>query len=140
MKAKDLMIGDWVKVICPKHESCERVKDIHSCDAAPYIKVEDEDKWYLSEVEPIPLTPEILEKNGFEIYEQDFTSNPIYKFGCFDYMEYEEYHKYFDIGCRMTYTHFGVDSTYIHSMMRIQYVHELQHALRLCGINLEIKI
>lgn len=134
LNSHSLMLGDWV---CTEHDSTPRQIDWirggeiglfwNKVVTPPYLK-------------PIPLTREILERNGFKFYEQDFTSSPIYKFGNFDYIECDEYHKYFDIGCKVTYKHFTTECTYIHSLMRIYHVHELQHALRLCGIDKEIEL
>ena len=85
-------------------------------------------------IEPIPLTPEILEKNGFEKQWQDnyeysdddenlnmtfFPKSSNYTNGAYDYIDIEK-------GC-MTINE-----------MPIEFVHELQHALRLCGIEKEI--
>ena len=129
MKTNELMLSDWVFAYGhPRQVEIiygERIQ-------ADCIELSE------GEFEPIPLTPEILEKNGFKIYEQDFTSNIVYEFGSLDYMEFEEFHKYFDIGSKITYEHFGREITYIHPLMRIYFVHELQHALRLCEINKEI--
>jgi len=143
MKANELMIGDWLQYHdCNLEKQCyAQVTSIQADGTEPYIQTSDSDVYYLAETyRPIPLTPEILEKNEFKIYEQDFTSRIVYKFGSLDYMEYEEYHKYFNIGCEITYKHFGREITYIHSLMRIQYVHELQHALKLCGIDKTIEL
>lgn len=57
MNAKDLMIGDWVLF----------------CGSEYYITKADFTANY--EFEPIPLTKEILEKNGFK---EDFETNGIY--------------------------------------------------------------
>ena len=66
MKAQELMIGDWVKI--KGHLDYDKVQEI----------ARDENmQWYISfacsatlfrayEFEPIPLTSEILEKNGFK--------------------------------------------------------------------------
>jgi len=124
MDTTGLMVGDWVITLDNVLKKVTR-RDFEDNDFERYF--------------PIPLTLEILERNGFEIYKQDFTSNTVYKFGSLDYMEYEEYHKYFNIGCMKTYKHFGREITYIHSLMRIRYVHELQHALKLCGIDKTIE-
>ena len=111
MKATDLMIGDWVK--------CGR----------RYMKVtqlaEDMD---CDDIEPIPLTAEILEKNGFV---GELCSNGI------DYVS-EEYKlriicKTNDVGWTIYANHFGLDKKDV-------FVHELQHALRLCRIEKEIEL
>ena len=155
MKTTDLMIGDWVnyrpgwideetkevvyeiKTGFPIRLTClydglSQYDDVLPDGSINTIEVAD------YELFAIPITPEILKKNGFTIYEQDFTSNTVYKFGSLDYMEFNGFDNYFDIGSKITYMHFGRKITYIHSLMRIYFVHELQHALRLCGIKKEL--
>jgi hypothetical protein len=89
----------------------------------------------LGDVRPISLTPEILEKNGFEnksrqtikyIVSAEFSSIYIsYWNRRLSIMKTDDYRKK-------------------HNRNRIHidcnYVHELQHALRLCGIEKEIEI
>ena len=83
-------------------------------------------------IEPIPLTAEILDKNGLE-YEDD--DNDAIIFLC----------------CDMYWARYCVGDTFwkvgIHSQDRldavicdVQNVHQLQHALRLAGIEKEIEI
>lgn len=142
MKANELMTGDIILYECQDKVFPARVLEIYHKSFLveeynhEYESIEiDQDKVF-----PIPLTPEILEKNGFQVYEQDFTSNTVYKFGSLNYMEFEKFNKYFNIGSEITYRHFGREITYIHPLMRIYFVHELQHALRLCGIEKEITL
>ena len=74
----------------------------------------------VSEIEPIPLTPEILEKNGF--VEQAFIQNSIWSI------------QGFSLEC-----HFATWEYYwANGDVTIEYVHELQHVLRLLGITKEI--
>lgn len=123
MKANELMIGDWV----------------YNCIADIRFQVYPQffSQWHNrpeqfgATIQPISLTPEILEKNGFEkqqfgnfIYENDDVNlriefcpkNINYTNGRYDYIDIEK-------GC-VTITE-----------MPIEFVHELQHALRLCGID-----
>lgn len=77
----------------------------------------------LSFIKPIPLTPEILEKNGFvENCGRWYNSEAL--------MEFEQYK---DGWCRTI--NCGEYSVYF-----IKYVHQLQHALRLAGVEKEIEI
>ena len=62
MKAKDLMFGSWVIAKYSWDSCCPQEK--HQIDYQDYIW-ENEDQWPLVEYLPIPLTREILEKNGF---------------------------------------------------------------------------
>ena len=85
------------------------------------------------ELNPIPLTPEILEKNGFEKnkFVKSF-SEYVLKKGESEIIvargEIEE------MWIRRTLAERAYCLPYP------KYVHELQHALRLCGIDLDIKL
>ena len=73
---------------------------------------------------PIPLTPEILEANGFELLRDTW---------------------YFNQEGKPILIRFADDYIVIiingdKVPMKLRYVHELQHALRLCGIKKEIII
>lgn len=128
MKAKDLMIGDWVLIngIPNKIQAIDSVDDEIMADDELYTLAEDR---YHSEdrVEGIQLTPEILEKN-FREYLPGL--NLMYHLkGPYCAMN-EEGNKWV----------FGLvkDGGGRYPMVKISFVHELQHALRLCGIEKEI--
>ena len=106
MEAKDLMIGDWVIHPYYKHPS-KIVYFNGSRVRVEYEEVEAES------LRPIPLTPEILKKNGWEERPKG-------------YVLYKKL-------CKNTFVVNTAD-------IQIKYVHELQHALRLCGITREIII
>lgn len=73
-------------------------------------------------IEPIPLTPEILEKNGFKEYNgYGYASNKGYCFEGF-YINYDFTTRIANIDCKFNY------------------VHKLQNALKLCGIEKQIKL
>ena len=63
MKVEDLMIGDWVNVFdVPKQ--IEGIRTFKNGDEMVYY---DEDNGnFIKSVTPIPLTEEILEKNGWK--------------------------------------------------------------------------
>jgi len=108
MKANELMIGDWVCHCKRKHEPM-RITNL----------AEDFTDKDMEGIEPIPLTPEILEKNGFsENYREDDLS---YAQSCGDV-----------IGIHIFWKGGIMDEMYF------KYVHELQHAFKLCGIEKEI--
>ena len=91
------------------------------------------------QIEPIPLTPEILEKNGFKKYPYknsywycDEMLELFMKIVCiFPIKDRELYSLLSATTPRLTA---GEDDVYI----RCDYVHELQHTLKLCGIEKEI--
>ena len=129
------MIGDWVKI-----SHLNKIGKVYRIDRANgkgngFAAVIDGD-YYEGNLEPIPLTTEILEKNGFEktwqdnfVYDNEdigliITFHPKetnYTNGIYDYIDIEK-------GC-VTITE-----------MPIEFVHQLQHALRLCGIEKEIEL
>lgn len=132
MKAKELMIGDYVLVrpsMMPIQVAAINKKKV------AYHAIGDRLTWVRDElIEPIPITPEILEKNGFkgEMYAfLDISPNL--------YLEYY-YHEH-----RLREWWTGIDEWNNDAEVKeivfecqCHYVHELQHALRLCGIEKEI--
>lgn len=127
MKANELMIGDWVQGFLPNTNSkiVGILNDIQVAiyGGGAYIELDVDD------LQPIPLTPEILEKNGFVKSER------------FDVWKIIEEH------LEIRVSHWRVAIIFIddlgsdeceYSFPRPKFVHELQHALRLCGIDKEI--
>lgn len=93
--------------------------------------------YYLDQEEcyPIPLTEEILEKNGFK-YNKDETEGTMQQV-------YKHYTKFFDfpLGRGFYIEHDTIDNIFWitdHIWVKFQYVHELQQILKKCGINKEI--
>lgn len=139
MEIKELMVGDWV-LYDPNvfiEDEYEPYKEIYP------TKIESGEEIDLA-IEhcysPIPLTPGILEKNGF-----------IKKaFGY--YYNDNEYSVYINITstcdrCKAVWIEsksngFSViiEASKYFSDNKPLYVHELQHALRLCEINKEIEL
>ena len=119
MTAKELQIGDWIRI---KGNSCKvsYLAPFDIGDARLAIICNDYDgNPYLDGFEPIPLTPEILEKNGFNEFGGiwDFPNNSSF-------------------GVMITLQHKGIYPTFDESAYFVcGYVHELQHALRCCGLN-----
>ena len=104
------MIGDWV-VYDGDVENIAPIQVEGMDIATGSLITSDREDVGFDGVQPIPLTPEILEKNGFtQDYEAISVRNDFDKV-------------YFDIPFRF-----------------FKYVHELQHALRLVGINKEIEL
>lgn len=132
MKATDLMVGDWVynshhkKVIqITPYDffTHSHINGVQSFDGIPNPK-----PTLGIDLEPVPLTEEILEANGF------FKYNP---FKTIDYKMYA-----FPEQCNIKKERgFGIEigngAFYItdHCLMPIRYVHEIQHALRLCCLH-----
>lgn len=123
MKATDLMIGDWVSSR-GKSERVTSVYDGYICTAT----FQDSHDYYF---EPIPITPEILEKNFKEFIPG---LNCMYELGG-PYVASLEEEGQWVFGLAQL----GKDSKR-YPLVKIKYVHEFQHALKLCGIDLEIRL
>jgi hypothetical protein len=122
IQAKDLMVGDWVKF--KNSDLAHKVIAV----AGKSIKV-DKTHWYSANIfDPIHLTPVVLEKIGFEtqpnigyIIDDWDGTQIIYDSWNYNLRIIKDYKTCLDIKT--------FDDTA---------VHELQHALRLCGIEKEI--
>lgn len=135
MRIEELSVGDWVKYK-------EREWQVFSLDKfTGEVGLWRKDSQLTEDVtyiEPIPLTPEILEKSGFE---------PPRKNVMFDTWTYKDApmfislanSKYTDYAYYMTYEREGLRGLNQMSFP-IYNVHELQHALRLAGIEKEIEV
>ena len=121
MKAKDLMIGDWVLF----DHNPVRVAILGAAKDSLGLAVGDNvfGQPY-NMIEPIPLTAEILEKNGFDMddYTVHFKEDEHYMLE----LVFEDDELKWTINCNE------------YTIMNFEYVHELQHALRLCKIDKEI--
>lgn len=117
MKSKELMIGDWA--IMTKDKGLVRIGELSGLCA-----------WV--NVEPVPITPEILTRNKFHDWgAKDFEllfdkDNMILRVA-----EYPATRGIWSVTIRDGYNLIK---------LHIKFVHELQHALRLCGIDKEIEL
>lgn len=138
IKISELSIGDWVKTVdwYTRQDKCCVVEGIEKWRPDYVVVLKDEDGGIETLgrkcIEPIPLTPEILEKNGLE-YEDD--GNDAVIFLC----------------CDMFWARLCVGDTFwqvgIHNEDRldavvcnVKHTHQLQHALRLAGVGKEIEV
>jgi hypothetical protein len=152
LSSRDLMVGDWVRLINTIHNVSfpdngviqdegytttrtpikittvsENCVSYYSNKLEIYITISSE------EIEPIPLTPEILEKNGFKVeFYNDYKVYELNNFkvckNCCDYFEVCDLWDDSDWGWRII------------NFCPCIYVHELQHALKLCEIDKEIVV
>lgn len=130
MKIVDLSIGDWVcytgkcidgigpnrKITYIERDTCGFLIGL-DYGAFHYSSAKIED------IAPIPITPEILEKNGVALAVDDEYS-ALYTCPAFSVVEHGN-----------SYT-FEVPQ----ARVRVEHVHELQHAIRLAGIEKEIEL
>lgn len=82
--------------------------------------------------EPIPITPELLEKNGFKKTKFKYLTYWLY---CDDY--YSLYVEEFNDGL-FTVEHHSEELINYTDRIHISYVHELQTFLDLCGVDKRI--
>ena len=132
LSSRDLMVGDWLKhyngtpmqvtKITTEHFACAKNGGVNCWE-------------YNNKFEPILLTPEILEKNGFE---RD--------------KNISLYNAYTGINSRVTlhddfmsmnsrnmwHVHIDSEDYCTIANCELTYLHELQHLLRLCKIYKEI--
>ena len=126
-KCRDLMVRDW---ITNRNGFPMQITNVGEDYAYATFEGNEGDPWEFDDKDdqprPIPLTPEILEKNGF-VFDCDFwtIANPRYNnVRMVRYCSIDEDVTDAFLG------HWAFDENYA-----IDYVHELQHALRLCGLN-----
>ena len=120
MKATELMIGDWV--------SCDG-KNYQVAEIGGMVCLDTKNELFASiaDIEPIPLAPEILVKSGFASYNNS----------SFQLRENGMYISWRNVG-RLNLSFGCAPTNDLH--IKCKYVHQLQHALKLCGIDKEIKL
>lgn len=129
LTSKDLMIWDWLQ------DSFGNIGQVYRLDPGRvHLRLLQErpqdDEYIVHDIEPIPLTPEILEKNGFK---KDFELKGCYwRPDCRKYCIVKEIETWY-----FAFRHMGGGHICI---SECNYVHQLQHALRLCGVNKEIEL
>jgi hypothetical protein len=140
LKISDLSVGDWVNVMTEKLTSlvlCEEIEitrgyihtKIKGIREEGFIAVETADSRYtlvdIGCIGPILITPEILDANGWQRNEED------------EYMEY-----YGDPTSGISHTkgtyHYRLETP--ETSVVCYFVHQLQHALRLAGVDQEINL
>lgn len=136
MKTTDLMIGDWIQYYdCNLEKQCyAQVTSIQADGVEQYIQTSDSDVYYsVEEYKPILLTEEILVWNRFE------------------HDPHKDSHFYWDDEYKEVDIHEISDSIWLIEAEDLEFsmptqraivcnVHELQHALKLCGIDKEIEL
>ena len=124
MKGTDLMIGD--KVMVKVLSQIPNTYVLHTWTANDYSRD--------IQVKPIPLTPEILEKNGFE--RSVMIPSKFYRNIDNEQLMFCSYGSCYGLG----YVHWNEsnDADIMHRLevqQPIMYIHQMQHALRLFGLD-----
>ena len=146
IKPEDLRIGDLVRTnrdcAFPKGTMCvvtdirpeKALKDKKGIVSLSAIYDDGDGPWgaWCCYIEGLPLTPELLEKNGFkeEQHQKEGTS------------EWYDYYHY-DLGINIVYeVEENRFAAYLDGkkLREIEYVHELQHVLRALGLNAELRV
>jgi len=145
IQAKDLMIGDWVCVTKDFTQKYHKIRELSNNEDAVlrgiYVNaygVECNSVFSPNDTEPIAITTEILEKNGF------VANKHVYPYPYYEYEDKQIKVRVgfaFPQGNRTSYKKpwvcIDTECVYIEHLPCIN-VHQLQHSLRLCGIEKEI--
>lgn len=137
MKAKELMIGVWVQCTYWPNPHILQVYELKRVgdDELKIVVVEDALPLVFQEkyIEPISLTKEILEKNGFSYRkceggaEEWWIEDDYYDIVVYEWSDSIWVFRY--EGCEMNTPH---------EQRTFSYVHNLQHALKDCGVDKKI--
>lgn len=130
MRIEELSVGDWVRYDIPERGKWNmQVTSIDEGNNHIGAGGVGAAAWSdVSEFEPIPLTPEILEKNGLCVVEEDADFSECELFG-------SENFSIFHI--KGTF-HYRLETP--QASVACWNVHQLQHALRLAGVEKEIEL
>lgn len=150
LTAQDLMVGDWV--LCDINAQSDYEFDnvnYQPCQIENGNDIDYASEWNMigdaGVYQPIPLTAEILEKNGYERVPQPECANPYH----WMMEKYEEESKGLLFRIKVFNNPFhgmfvSIDNPSacetISFGKQIEFVHELQHAMRLCEIETEIEL
>lgn len=138
MDSKTLMVGDWVEILkcAEKYSKIQEIYATTSYESSRMVRVVHNYNYCLreDEIQPIPITPKFLEKNGFKKIKDPLHLEPYWKRGEYEdqgliYIWPEEH----SIHIRRL-SNESSKSCEI-NLNDIKYVHEFQHILRCCGLD-----
>jgi len=142
MEAKDLMIDDWVYDTILQGYTRVKVLTARGVKGDIHDNIWDEDTFA-----PIPLTPEILEKNGFKFdgsgqCSMMFLSEPHFsegqRFNIYVGLKHKTIEVFVAHPIEKSPNWRKTNKAYLEVCG--PYVHELQHCLKLVGIDKEIEL
>ena len=149
LRSTDLMIGDWVLYIGDDEPKPMYVNALTELNQVFLLNSKfDVSSWILvgaKYITPIPLTPEILEKNGW--YHGKFDGSYGRKAMRLDGLHKDKLPDGVDNA--LSFAQWSIDEKFEYHLLDvylwkgsvhlwIEYVHELQHVFKLCGIDKEI--
>ena len=118
IRCRDLMVGDWC---CDHHGFPMQITTVGDDYAYATFEGNEGDPWEYDDKDdqpqPIILTPEILEKNGWKHSNRLMITR----------IDDNDFYWSKELG--------GILYKNQYNMCDCKYVHNLQHALRLCGFN-----
>lgn len=134
MKSNELMVGDWVRIA--HYDIIDQV----DCLLTEYAVTSHSDtygQYEYKDIEPILLTGEILKSNGFELVDvgDNGPSTPKANINRYEKWECKTKFQTFYLIYDRRSKDYSLNAFSNH-ISHIMYVHELQHSLRLCGIEL----
>ena len=133
MKTNELMVGDWMqKLEVGGHYRKCRITAIIDDNVECVTSDGEVHTLSISGIEPIPLTTENIERNGFKNYRLSYDNGDYY------------YHIVLEDVKGGVWIEAMSSINVLHGRKEycglINYFHELQHALRLCGIDKKIEL
>lgn len=135
MKCRNLMVGDWIQIkdyVGTRQVAAvtENAAICHSNGSTGVLLVED------YEIDPIPISKEILVKNGFEweesYYGDEFDFASLWLKEEKTYIEWKKVSGIIAIWFDYINPNDGV---YADIVFHVKYVHEMQQVLRLAGLD-----
>lgn len=153
MKSKDLMVGDFILVERnegiyggPVWKQPGKVLEIYQDEIKVLFADENGDNEYDEiltflphEVDGLPLTPEILEKNGFNLRENIVVGGPKFvheqEDGRTEIVIWLQDGMFMEVRKNIYY-----EDEICYTLPVPFFVHELQHCLKLCGIDKTIEL
>ena len=133
LKISDLSVGDWVEI---DHEDYGwKPAQLNVCGdigVGAYFKDVDPDEEYdctLCQLRPIPITAEVLEKNGFERSTSQFIVYHSDKV----WISYDKPSETWSVTMYINDFTSNLHANILH-------IHQFQHALRLAGVDKEINL
>lgn len=139
IKISDLSVGDWVRVI---NQFDAQIDGYHSESGSLSLKTRQGNlvHYRLEDIQPIPLTPEILEKNGFDAPKAKVWNDSWYWSNRKDVaLESRESFGLWYMEIVTKEQRSGLQSNRKLGI-GFKYVHQLQHALRLAEVGKEIVV